>query len=446
MMVGPCPDRMRLGYGRCSTDEQEEALQAQVARLQGAGCDRVITDLESGRSNDRDGLLEAMALIRAGEVAELVVTRLDRLGRDAAHTDMVLGLAAERGVTVTAIDGGAIEVASPQGFLMARLQTTMAEVESRMLSMRLRRQFEVYRAQGRHLRRRKPFGYRGGPDHRLEPHPEQWDVALQVLRELQRLGSFTKAANTMPEWCIWTPAAGSLQGWFVNPVIRGHIGHGRSGPKGHPQWAEIHYDQHPALINETEWQQLADHLRRPINRFLGGPTVDARHGLTGLLRCHSCLHLMRRNSAQGVVWWRCRHRLCKARGGIKERDVLPVVLQACQASAERIANAVAEPAGEDPAVATKRRDLEQLELLAARNPGLMPAARTLRQEIESMTRQGGVVLPDLERVRQAVSDPRFFAAATAEEQRAMYGELLQMVMVGPGGDPVVVVPRTSAAG
>jgi DNA invertase Pin-like site-specific DNA recombinase len=44
---------MRLGYARCSTDEQAEALAAQVARLQGAGCDRIVQELESGRSDDR---------------------------------------------------------------------------------------------------------------------------------------------------------------------------------------------------------------------------------------------------------------------------------------------------------------------------------------------------------------------------------------------------------
>lgn len=434
---------MRLGYGRCSTDEQADALQAQVARLKAAGCDRVVTDLESGRSNDRDGLLEVMALIRAGEVKELIVTRLDRLGRDASHTDMVLGMAAERGVTVSALDGGAIEVTSPQGFLMARLQTTMAEVESRMLSLRIRRQFEVYRAQGRHLRRRKPFGYRGGPNHRLEPHPEQWDVALRILRELEEIGTFTGVAYKLPKWSSWTPSAGNLQAWFCNPVIRGHIGHGRSGGKGWDvQWAEIHYDQHPALIGEKEWRQLADHLRRPINTF-NFQSIEARHGLTGLLRCHSCSHTMRRNSAQGVVWWRCRHRLCTARGGIKEEIVLPVVLRECQASAERIALAVAEPTSEDPALAMKRRDLEQLEILAARNPALVPAVRSLRQEIESMTRNSGIIIPDLERVQRAVQDPRFFTEATAEEQRAMFAELLQMVIVGPGGNPLTVVPRTT---
>lgn len=127
---------MRLGYARVSSDEQADALPAQVARLEAAGCDRILSDVESGLNDARAGLLEAMVLIRTGEAQELLVTRVDRLGRDAAYVDQLMGLCEARGVTVRALDGGVIETATPQGFLMARLMTGLAEMESRMLSMR----------------------------------------------------------------------------------------------------------------------------------------------------------------------------------------------------------------------------------------------------------------------------------------------------------------------
>jgi|GEM_PF-1213448 DNA invertase Pin-like site-specific DNA recombinase len=85
---------MRLGYARCSTDEQAEALVAQVTRLRSAGCDRVIEELVSGGRNDREGLLEAMTLVRRGRVKALVITRVDRLGRDAAYADQLIALLA----------------------------------------------------------------------------------------------------------------------------------------------------------------------------------------------------------------------------------------------------------------------------------------------------------------------------------------------------------------
>lgn len=426
---------MRLGYARCSTDEQVGALAAQVARLEGAGCDLVVQELESGRNNDRPGLAEVVALVRAGRVQELLITRADRLGRDAAFADELLALCALQGVAVTALDGGTIEAASPAGFLQARLLTTMAEVESRMLSQRLRRQFDVYRAQGRHLRRRKPFGYRGGAGHKLEPHPEHWPQALRVIEELRRLGSFSAVSRELPQWCSWTPAPNSLQSWFCNPVLRGHIGHHldrASGQGWKRRWGEVHHDQHPALISEADWQELAQQLQQTRNRF-GGPGQPAQHGLTGLLRCSTCGHRLRRNTSAGVAWWRCRHRLCGGRAGVREDQAMPALIAACLAAADRLAEAVAAPQAEDPAVAAKRRDLEQLEALARRNPAVVPACEALRAEIEAMKNRPRVT-PDVQAIRERLGDPRLFSLADPAELRAVLAAVLLEVRVAPGGE------------
>lgn len=435
-----------IGYARVSKDDQADSLPAQVTRLEAAGCSKVITDIETGRSTDRDGLLELMAMVRAGQVAQVLITRVDRLGRDAAYTDALLAQCEAHGVAVQALDGGTIETATPQGFLMARLQTGLAEMESRMLSMRLRRQFTVYRAEGRHLRRRKPFGYQGGPDHKLQPHPDHWPQALRVLEELRRLGSFAAVANAMPSWCSWTPASTNLQAWFCNPVIRGHIGHQldpRSGKGWNQRWAEIHYDQHPALISEDDWRELAAMLRRPRNRFQQGST-ETRHGLTGLLRCAGCGHLLRRNTSNGVAWWRCRHRLCDARGGAREDRILPVVVDACVAEARRLATALAAPRSADPAVAAMADELEMMERLAARNPdnrAMAAAVAEQRQRIEAMQR---VEQPAIDRsMYVAMMDPWYFREADPENQRALFQRVLREVRVGERGDPIEPLPRSS---
>jgi len=426
---------MKLGYARVSKEEQSDSLPAQVGRLRGAGCDAVVEELESGRNDDRPGLAEVVAEVRAGRVSELVITRADRLGRNAAFADELLALCALQGVTVTALDGGTIESATPQGFLQARLLTTMAEVESRMLSLRLRRQFEQYRSQGRHLRRRKPFGYQGGADHKLEPHPEHWPQALKVLRRLREIGSFTGTANDLPSWCAWTPAPSSLQAWFCNPVIRGHIGHmlEKGSGKGWSQrWGEIRYDQHPALIGEADWQDLAQFLRRPANRFQGHAN-EVRHGLAGLLRCASCGHTLRRNNSGGTAWWRCRHRLCEEKAGIREEAALAQVVAACVAAADRLAAVAAAPTDEDPAVAAKRRDLEQLEGLARRNPALASACAGLRAEIMAMASRPQIT-PDVEAIRERLEDPELFRLAAPADLRAVFGAVLREARVQKGGE------------
>jgi DNA invertase Pin-like site-specific DNA recombinase len=437
-----------IGYARVSKDDQADSLPAQVSRLESAGCSRVITDIETGRSTDRDGLLELMAMVRAGQATELLVTRVDRLGRDAAYTDALLAQCEAHAVAVRALDGGVIETATPQGFLMARLQTGLAEMESRMLSMRLRRQFTVYRAEGRHLRRRKPFGYQAGPNHRLQPDPDCWDQALRVLLELRHLGSFTAVSRTMTEWCEWTPAATNLQAWFVNPVIRGHIGHQldpKSGKGWNRRWGEIKYDQHPALISEQDWRELTSLLRRPTNKFRSGSTTtEVSHGLTGLLRCKSCGHLLRRNTSAGVAWWRCRHRLCSARGGAREDRILPVVIEACVAEAGRLATLVAQPRSQDPAVAAMVEELDLMERMAARNTenrAMAAAVAEQRQRIEALQR---VEQPAVDpQVYERLQDPWFFDGATPEQQRAILALVLRSVMVGERGDPIEPLLRSS---
>ena len=429
----------RVGYARCSTDEQAEALAAQVARLAAAGCEPVVQELQSGRDNDRPGLLEVMAMVSRGQVDELIITRADRLGRDAAFADQLIAACALAEVTITALDGGTIEAATPTGFLQARLMTTMAEVESRMLSQRVKRQFEQYRLQGRHLRRRKPFGYRGNAEHRLEPDPALWPQALRILSELRRVGSFSGVARGMPGWSAWQPAGTSLQAWFVNPVIRGHLGHmydPSSGQGWNARWGQMLYDQHEPLISESDWQDLAAHLQRTKNNFTGRPQREARHGLTGLLVCEGCGRRLRRNTSgpadRVTAWWRCRHPSCTAKGGIRETDALQFVIETCVAAATQLAAVAAMPADDDPAIAMKRRDLEQLVGLAQRNTSLEPAVLALRQEIDNLASRPRTS-PDVAILATMSSDPQFFSGASAEEQRALFGLVLSSLVVAPGG-------------
>jgi Resolvase, N terminal domain len=66
-----------LGYARVSTGDQDVA--GQTMRLERAGAIRVFTDVKSGKSMDRPGLIELLAYARKGDT--LAVVRLDRLGR-----------------------------------------------------------------------------------------------------------------------------------------------------------------------------------------------------------------------------------------------------------------------------------------------------------------------------------------------------------------------------
>lgn len=72
---------MLVGYARVSTPEQNLDLQQDA--LETAGCERIFTDIASDARTERQGLLEALDFLRAGDT--LVVWKLDRLGRSLPH-------------------------------------------------------------------------------------------------------------------------------------------------------------------------------------------------------------------------------------------------------------------------------------------------------------------------------------------------------------------------
>ncbi len=69
----------RIGYARVSTLDQD--LDGQVARLKAEGCGVIRSEKVSGATRDgRAELATVLEFLRPGD--ELMVTRLDRLGRD----------------------------------------------------------------------------------------------------------------------------------------------------------------------------------------------------------------------------------------------------------------------------------------------------------------------------------------------------------------------------
>ena len=92
-----------IGYARCSTGHQ--TTDAQVASLKEAGCEVVFQESISTRTaeKDRAQLQAALSAVMKGD--ELVVTKLDRLGRTQREVINRLHDLQERGVHIRTTDG-----------------------------------------------------------------------------------------------------------------------------------------------------------------------------------------------------------------------------------------------------------------------------------------------------------------------------------------------------
>lgn len=91
---------MDLGYARVSTPRQ--SLDAQLDRLRAAGIEDIWTDKKSGKNTDRPGLTKLLEYARDGDC--IVVTKLDRLGRNLRETLNLFHELPERGIAIRTLD------------------------------------------------------------------------------------------------------------------------------------------------------------------------------------------------------------------------------------------------------------------------------------------------------------------------------------------------------
>jgi DNA invertase Pin-like site-specific DNA recombinase len=136
---------MRIGYGRVSTRDQNP--DAQRDALAAAGCDEVFVDKASGKLARRPELEKALlSANRAGD--QLVVTKLDRLGRSLEH---LIGLAKDlqgRGVDLEVLDQG-IDTSTAVGRMFFQILGAIAEFEHTLMSERTTDGLAAARARGR---------------------------------------------------------------------------------------------------------------------------------------------------------------------------------------------------------------------------------------------------------------------------------------------------------
>jgi len=136
---------MRIGYGRVSTRDQHP--EAQHDALNAAGCDKVFIDTASGKLAYRPELDNALlSANRSGD--QLVITKLDRLGRSLEHLIELSKLLSTRGVDLVVLDQG-IDTSTPVGRLFFQIIGAIAEFEHALMSERTMDGLAAARARGR---------------------------------------------------------------------------------------------------------------------------------------------------------------------------------------------------------------------------------------------------------------------------------------------------------
>jgi len=139
---------MLVGYMRVSTSDERQSVDLQHDALLGAGVDErhLHQDRASGARDDRPGLKACIDDLRVGD--ELVVWKLDRLGRSLSHLIKIVEQLKQRGVAFRSLTE-AIDTTSVHGTFLFNLFGTLAEYERALITDRVNAGLAAARRRGR---------------------------------------------------------------------------------------------------------------------------------------------------------------------------------------------------------------------------------------------------------------------------------------------------------
>lgn len=135
---------MKFGYARVSTLEQN--LNLQTDALTAAGCKEIVTDEISGSMVERPGLNKLLEKLRHGD--ELIVWRLDRLGRSIRHLIELINNFHNKGIIFRSLTES-IDTSTNNGRLIFNIFASLAEFERNLIRERTMAGLSAARARGK---------------------------------------------------------------------------------------------------------------------------------------------------------------------------------------------------------------------------------------------------------------------------------------------------------
>jgi DNA invertase Pin-like site-specific DNA recombinase len=142
--------RMKIGYARVSTADQNTNLQLDA--LKASGCEKIITEKLSGAAKSRPKLDKLLGSLVEGDV--LTVWRLDRLGRSLPHLIATVSALEERGAHLQSLSEG-IDTTTAQGRLTFHIMGALAEFGRSLVVERTRAGLEAAKRRGARIGRPK---------------------------------------------------------------------------------------------------------------------------------------------------------------------------------------------------------------------------------------------------------------------------------------------------
>lgn len=466
-----------IGYARVSKKEQAEnshALEQQQNRLRMAGAEEILTDVVSGRKDDRDQFQHLMELVRQKKIEKVIVTRIDRLGRSLPSVVKAFRDFRESGVILQVLDGS-VDLSTVGGRAQANIMAALAEMESEMISDRSQHGWEYLRQ--RRVAMNPPFGYKKVEDrHELDKTPllcvlstrEELSKAqiardlVEIFLEKQSLRQTIRYFNQkygiqkfeqsrsvragFEDKGVFQRSTSGLSKWLISPVLRGHLIYFADDPDR----KVIHYDTHPEhrLITDEEFKAIEEILG--INRERKGFGYRAPvYPLSGLVKCAVCggtcyaskagKGIDRRKRDYGYYY--CQNASvgsCPQKNYVRMDWVEEQVKKRLLAKAEEISHMIdyATPVKENPRLQELRSQLKGLEQLGP-NPAIEIAKQDIQSQIQSLlfeSKENREDQAELQKIIEVVAKEDFWEIVSSVDKRSIFRTLINKILVRPAED------------
>lgn len=149
----------KIGYARVSSKEQN--LQRQYEKLESVGVTKIFSDKLSGKNNNRPKLQEMLNYIRESDI--IVVTELDRLGRNNKEITYIMNQIQEKNATLEILNLPSLSGIQDDNLrrllnnLIIELFKYTAENERKQIRERQRQGIEIAKEKGKYKGR--PLAY-----------------------------------------------------------------------------------------------------------------------------------------------------------------------------------------------------------------------------------------------------------------------------------------------
>lgn len=141
---------MKIGYVRCSTDEQNEGRQLKM--MEDNGVERIFIDKKSGKDTKREEFKRMMSFVRDGDT--LITESISRLARSTKDLLNIVDVLEEKGVQLISLKEN-LDTKTPSGRFMLTIFAALAQLERENMLERQREGIEIAKAAGKY-KGRKP--------------------------------------------------------------------------------------------------------------------------------------------------------------------------------------------------------------------------------------------------------------------------------------------------